>query len=85
MTGIDLHGANLQRARLDGARLEKADLGGANLEGATFGQTHFEGANLSNANWIDGRKMPARHGGRSMLIALTDTNSSCRRPHCIGR
>ena len=49
--GVDLRGANLQRACLVGANFQNADLTGADLTGAYLGDANFYGANLAHANF----------------------------------
>ena len=50
-SGINLRGANLQRACLIGADLRWADLQGANLSGAYLDEANFYGANLNDATF----------------------------------
>jgi hypothetical protein len=50
VTGADLAGANLERARLDGACLAKANLVDARLTGASLIKARLDGAMLSSAD-----------------------------------
>lgn len=50
-SGVNLRGANLQRACLIGADLRWADLRGANLSGAYLDEANFYGANLNDATF----------------------------------
>ena len=50
LSGLNLSGANLREANLSGASLEKANLSGANLSGANLSGADLRRANLSRAN-----------------------------------
>ena len=53
LSGVNLQGANLQRACLIGADLRWADLTGADLRGAYLGEANFYGAKLNDTDFTD--------------------------------
>ncbi len=73
--GVNLRGANLQRACLVGANFRSADLTGADLTGAYLGDASFYGANLSHANFAKTALERADMRRANLLgTQLTDTD-----------
>ncbi|HEV7164222.1 MAG TPA: DUF2169 domain-containing protein [Gammaproteobacteria bacterium] len=76
LRGIDMEGANFERATLDGADLSEAQLkqarfSGASAQRAHFMKTDFEGANLSNCNFKEAMFNKAR------LVRANLADSNC--------
>lgn len=70
LLGRNLHGADLQRARLMEAQLQNADLSGANLREVDLWGADLNHANLRNADLSDAR-----------LIVLRSQPGAPRRQH----